>query len=111
MRDETMGTRRWRTGFDALCVHTLYIDKPMKGHNLMQAIARMNEVFGDRQGGLVVDYIGIANALKWALPEYTASKGRGPPWMRTWNEPDAVHRTQCGANSRCLSAIRCCDRR
>lgn len=69
----------WLTGFDAPCVHTLYVDKPMKGHNLMQAIARVNRVFRDKQGGLVVDYIGIANELKAALKEYTASNGRGKP--------------------------------
>ncbi len=69
----------WLTGFDAPCMHTMYIDKPMKGHNLMQAIARVNRVFKDKQGGLVVDYIGIANELKSALKEYTASKGRGRP--------------------------------
>ncbi|MEY4756962.1 MAG: hypothetical protein RJA34_1860 [Pseudomonadota bacterium] len=69
----------WLTGFDAPCVHTLYVDKPMKGHNLMQAIARVNRVFKDKQGGLVVDYIGIGNELKAAMKEYTASKGRGKP--------------------------------
>jgi type I restriction enzyme R subunit len=69
----------WLTGFDAPCVHTLYIDKPMKGHNLMQAIARVNRVFKDKQGGLVVDYIGIGEDLKAAMKEYTASKGRGKP--------------------------------
>ena len=69
----------WLTGFDAPCVHTLYVDKPMKGHNLMQAIARVNRVFKDKQGGLVVDYIGIANELKAAIKEYTNSKGRGRP--------------------------------
>jgi len=69
----------WLTGFDAPCVHTLYVDKPMKGHNLMQAIARVNRVFRDKQGGLVVDYIGIGNELKSAMKEYTASKGRGRP--------------------------------
>jgi type I restriction enzyme, R subunit len=69
----------WLTGFDAPCVHTMYVDKPMKGHNLMQAIARVNRVFRDKQGGLVVDYIGIAHDLKNALKEYTASKGRGRP--------------------------------
>ena len=69
----------WLTGFDAPCVHTMYVDKPMKGHNLMQAIARVNRVFRDKQGGLVVDYIGIANDLKQALKEYTNSKGRGRP--------------------------------
>ncbi|MBP7454462.1 MAG: DUF3387 domain-containing protein, partial [Ottowia sp.] len=69
----------WLTGFDAPCVHTLYVDKPMKGHNLMQAIARVNRVFKGKQGGLVVDYIGIGNELKAAMKEYTASKGRGSP--------------------------------
>ena len=69
----------WLTGFDAPCVHTLYVDKPMKGHNLMQAIARVNRVFKGKQGGLVVDYIGIGNELKAAMKEYTASKGRGTP--------------------------------
>ena len=69
----------WLTGFDAPCVHTLYVDKPMKGHNLMQAIARVNRVFKDKQGGLVVDYIGIGSELKAAMKEYTNSKGRGRP--------------------------------
>jgi type I restriction enzyme R subunit len=73
----------WLTGFDAPCVHTLYVDKPMKGHNLMQAIARVNRVFRDKQGGLVVDYIGIANELKAALKEYTASNGKGKPTVDT----------------------------
>ncbi len=69
----------WLTGFDAPCVHTLYVDKPMKGHNLMQAIARVNRVFKDKQGGLVVDYIGIGEDLKAAMKAYTASKGKGRP--------------------------------
>jgi type I restriction enzyme R subunit len=69
----------WLTGFDAPCVHTLYVDKPMKGHNLMQAIARVNRVFKDKQGGLVVDYIGIGSELKAAVKEYTNSKGKGRP--------------------------------
>jgi type I restriction enzyme R subunit len=69
----------WLTGFDAPCVHTMYVDKPMKGHSLLQAIARVNRVFRDKQGGLVVDYIGIGNELKAAMKEYTASKGRGKP--------------------------------
>jgi len=67
----------WLTGFDAPCLHTMYIDKPMNGHNLMQAIARVNRVFGDKEGGLVVDYIGIAQDLKKALAIYTESKGKG----------------------------------
>lgn len=69
----------WLTGFDAPCCHTMYIDKPMKGHNLMQAIARVNRVFKNKPGGLVVDYIGIANELKQALKTYTDSKGKGEP--------------------------------
>ncbi|MBF0184089.1 MAG: type I restriction endonuclease subunit R [Magnetococcales bacterium] len=69
----------WLTGFDVPCLHTLYVDKPMKSHNLMQAIARVNRVFKDKQGGLVVDYIGIANELQSALKEYTNSRGRGRP--------------------------------
>lgn len=69
----------WLTGFDAPNCHTMYIDKPMKGHNLMQAIARVNRVFKDKPGGLVVDYIGIANELKQALKTYTGSNGRGKP--------------------------------
>lgn len=62
----------WLTGFDVPSLATMYVYKPMKGHNLMQAIARVNRVFGDKEGGLVVDYIGIANALKQAMKEYTA---------------------------------------
>ncbi|APA84094.1 type I restriction endonuclease subunit R [Paraburkholderia sprentiae WSM5005] len=69
----------WLTGFDAPCMHTMYIDKPMRGHNLMQAIARVNRVFKDKPGGLVVDYIGIANELKAALATYTQAHGRGRP--------------------------------
>lgn len=72
----------WLTGFDVPCCHTMYIDKPMKGHNLMQAIARVNRVFKDKQGGVVVDYIGIASELKQALKTYTDAKGRGEPTLR-----------------------------
>lgn len=61
----------WLTGFDAPCMHTMYVDKPMRGHGLMQAIARVNRVFRDKTGGLVVDYIGIAERLKSALSDYT----------------------------------------
>lgn len=73
----------WLTGFDAPCCHTMYVDKPMKGHNLMQAIARVNRVFKDKPGGLVVDYIGIANELKNALKTYTNSQGKGQPTVDT----------------------------
>lgn len=71
----------WLTGFDAPNCHTMYVDKPMKGHNLMQAIARVNRVFRDKPGGLVVDYIGIANELKHALKSYSDCKGRGAPTL------------------------------
>jgi type I restriction enzyme R subunit len=69
----------WLTGFDAPALHTLYLDKPMRGHNLMQAIARVNRVYKDKEGGLIVDYIGIANDLKKALSVYTESGGKGKP--------------------------------
>ncbi|WP_047550085.1 type I restriction endonuclease subunit R [Methylotenera sp. G11] len=69
----------WLTGFDAPSMHTLYIDKPMKGHNLMQAIARVNRVYGDKPGGLVVDYLGIAADLKQALSFYSDAGGKGDP--------------------------------
>lgn len=77
----------WLTGFDAPSCHTMYVDKPMKGHNLMQAIARVNRVFKNKPGGLVVDYIGIANELKAALKTYTDSKGKGDP---THNAAEAL---------------------
>jgi type I restriction enzyme R subunit len=67
----------WLTGFDAPCMHTMYIDKPMRGHGLMQAIARVNRVFKDKPGGLVVDYLGLADQLKHALATYTESGGTG----------------------------------
>ena len=73
----------WLTGFDAPCLATMYVDKPMKGANLAQAIARVNRVFKDKPGGLVVDYIGIAPQLKEALATYTASKGKGQPTIDT----------------------------
>ncbi len=79
----------WLTGFDAPCLHTLYIDKPMNGHNLMQAIARVNRVFGDKEGGLIVDYIGIAQDLKNALAIYTNSKGKG---RLAYDQEEAVAR-------------------
>lgn len=69
----------WLTGFDAPSMHTLYIDKPMKGHNLMQAIARVNRVYGDKPAGLVVDYLGIAADLKQALSFYSDAGGKGDP--------------------------------
>jgi len=71
----------WLTGFDVPCLHTMYVDKPMRGHNLMQAIARVNRVFKDKPGGLIVDYIGIASDLKAALATYTDSGGQGVPTL------------------------------
>ena len=67
----------WLTGFDAPSLHTMYVDKPMRGHGLMQAIARVNRVFKDKPGGLVVDYLGLAHELKGALATYTESGGTG----------------------------------
>lgn len=75
------------TGFDAPCLHTLYVDKPMTGHNLMQAIARVNRVFRDKEGGLIVDYLGIAQDLKKALSIYTDSGGKG---KIEFNQEEAV---------------------
>ncbi len=69
----------WLTGFDAPCMTTMYADKPMQGHGLMQAIARVNRVFRDKPGGLVVDYLGLADQLKQALATYTESGGKGDP--------------------------------
>lgn len=77
----------WLTGFDAPCLHTMYADKPMQGHGLMQAIARVNRVFRDKPGGLVVDYLGLAGQLKHALVTYTESGGKGDP---TYDEAKAV---------------------
>jgi len=69
----------WLTGFDVPCLHTLYLDKPMQGHNLMQAIARVNRVYKDKPGGLIVDYLGIASDLNKALSFYTSAGGKGDP--------------------------------
>ena len=73
----------WLTGFDAPCLHTMYADKPMQGHGLMQAIARVNRVFRDKPGGHVVDYLGLADQLKHALANYTESGGKGDPTYDT----------------------------
>jgi len=69
----------WLTGFDAPCLTTMYIDKPMRGHNLMQSIARVNRVFKDKPSGLIVDYLGIASDLKKALSFYSDAGGKGDP--------------------------------
>ena len=77
----------WLTGFDAPSLHTMYVDKPMRGHGLMQAIARVNRVFMDKPGGLVVDYLGLAHELKRALATYTESGGTGQTAL---NQEEAV---------------------
>lgn len=77
----------WLTGFDCPSLHTMYVDKPMSGHNLMQAIARVNRVYNDKPGGLIVDYIGVAEPLRKALIEYTESGGEGEP---TIDQEEAV---------------------
>lgn len=77
----------WLTGFDCPSLHTMYVDKPMRGHGLMQAIARVNRVFKDKPGGLVVDYLGLADQLKQALADYTEAGGRG---KATVNQDEAV---------------------
>ena len=89
----------WLTGFDAPCLHTMYVDKPMQGHGLMQAIARVNRVFRDKPGGLVVDYLGLADQLKKALANYTESGGEGAPSIDTAEAIAAMlekHEVACG---------------
>ncbi|RLG14118.1 MAG: DEAD/DEAH box helicase, partial [Candidatus Nanohalarchaeota archaeon] len=77
----------WLTGFDAPSLHTMYLDKPIRGHGLMQTIARVNRVFKDKPGGLIVDYLGVADELKKALSIYTQSGGKGKP---AFDQEDAV---------------------
>lgn len=81
----------WLTGFDVPCLHTMYFDKPIKGHNLMQAIARVNRVFGDKPGGLIVDYLGIATDLKKALSFYSDSGGKGDPAIPQAQAVELMH--------------------
>jgi len=84
----------WLTGFDAPCLHSMYIEKPMRGHGLMQAIARVNRVFRDKPGGLVVDYLGLADQLKKALATYTDSGGHGQTAI---DQEEAVARSFAGS--------------
>ena len=77
----------WLTGFDVPCLHTIYIDKPVRGHTLMQTIARVNRVFRDKPGGLIVDYLGIAEELREAISTYRGRGGRGQP---TFDQEEAV---------------------
>ena len=81
----------WLTGFDAPCLHTMYADKPIQGHGLMQAIARVNRVFKDKPGGLIVDYLGLADQLKRALATYTESGGHGDPTHDTKQAIAVMH--------------------
>lgn len=76
----------WLTGFDCPSLHTMYLDKPLSGHNLMQAIARVNRVFGDKPGGVVVDYLGIADQLRDAIQTYTQAGGEGNPVERVQDQ-------------------------
>ena len=81
----------WLTGFDAPSLHTMYIDKPMQGHNLMQAIARANRKYKDKEAGLIVDYLGLGTELKKALTQYTESGGKGKP---VFEQKDAIRKMQ-----------------
>lgn len=83
----------WLTGFDVPCLHTMYLDKPLKSHNLMQAIARVNRVYPGKDGGLIVDYLGVAGALREALNTYASSGGRGNPTLDI-SEAIAVMKTK-----------------
>ena len=98
----------WLTGFDAPSLHTMYVDKPMRGHGLVQAIARVNRVFRDKPGGLVVDYLGLAQDLKTALATYTESGGTGERrWARTkrwrscWRSTRSVARSFTASTGLC----------
>jgi type I restriction enzyme R subunit len=77
----------WLTGFDVPCLNTLYVDKPMKGHGLMQAIARVNRVYKEKEGGLIVDFLGIGSELKLALKDYSSEGGKGKP---TYDKEEAI---------------------
>ena len=98
----------WLTGFDAPSLHTMYVDKPMRGHGLVQAIARVNRVFRDKPGGLVMDYLGLAQDLKTALATYTESGGTGERrWTRTkrwrscWRSTRSVARSFTASTGLC----------
>ena len=80
----------WLTGFDAPCLHTMYVDKPMRGHGLMQAIARVNRVFKDKPGGLIVDYLGLADELKQALADLHRERRHGTDRPSTRKRPSHV---------------------
>jgi type I restriction enzyme R subunit len=94
----------WLTGFDAPCVNTLYVDKPMQGHTLMQAIARVNRIFRDKPGGLIVDFIGIADQLKEATRTYTQGGGRGELVEELQTQAVAAFLHQLEVTRACLPA-------
>ena len=96
----------WLTGFDAPSLHTMYLDKPMRGHGLMQAIARVNRVFRDKPGGLVVDYLGVANELRQAINDYTDSGGAGHPKL----DQDEAVRVMLEKHEVCLALFHGFDR-
>jgi len=97
----------WLTGFDAPSLHTMYVDKPMRGHGLMQAIARVNRVFRDKPGGLVVDYLGLSHELKQALTTYTESGGTGRKRsIRKRQSPSCWKSMRCAVDSSTASTAR-----
>ena len=96
----------WLTGFDAPSLHTMYLDKPMRGHGLMQAIARVNRVFKDKPGGLVVDYLGVANELRQAINDYTDNGGEGHPKL----DQDEAVRVMLEKHEVCLALFHGFDR-
>ena len=114
----------WLTGFDAPSLHTMYVDKPMRGHGLMQAIARVNRVFKDKPGGLVVDYLGLAEELRQALVTYTEAGGTGKAGsIKPKRSPLCLASTKsaqrcstaltarAGSPARRRKSLRCCRRR
>jgi type I restriction enzyme R subunit len=99
----------WLTGFDVPCLHTMYVDKPMRGHGLMQAIARVNRVFKDKPGGLVVDYLGLAEQLKSALAAYTGAKGARGERCQTHFHARTSSSRKCAGCRTGTSPWSCCE--
>ena len=94
----------WLTGFDVPSLHTMYIDKPMKGHGLMQTIARVNRVFKDKQGGLIVDYLGIAPELKDALAYYADNDRKKSPYLKK-KRYGSCSKNMRSASQGCITAL------
>lgn len=95
----------WLTGFDAPGLHTMYSDKPMQGHGFVQAIARVNRVFRDKPGSLVVDYLGLDHQLKHALANYTESGGKGDPTYPPDLQEEAVKTVLAQAEQLCADWV------